>query len=95
MIPIIVIQARIMITAPIKYKKEIMFTPPVFPHELNDIFRIQGEGVPCQQEKCSRWSLNSKPPSLVVLRRIYLPPVLQKSPKISYNRGHRSCAIYF
>ena len=43
MIPIIVIQARIMITAPIKYKKEIMFTPPIFSHELNYIFRIQGK----------------------------------------------------
>ena len=40
MIPIIVIQAMIKITAPIKYKKEIMFTHPIFPHELNYIFRI-------------------------------------------------------
>jgi len=50
MIPIIVIQARIKITDPIKYKKEIMFTPPVFPYELNYIFRIQGRECPVNRK---------------------------------------------
>ena len=50
MIPIIVIQARIKITDPIKYKKEIMFTPPIFPHELNYIFRIQGKEYPVNRK---------------------------------------------
>ena len=51
MIPIIVIQARIKITDPIKYKKEIMFTPPVFPYELNYIFRIQGRECPVNRKR--------------------------------------------
>ena len=50
MIPIIVIQARIKITDPIKYKKEIMFIPPVFPYELNYIFRIQGRECPVNRK---------------------------------------------
>ena len=50
MIPIIVIQAMIKITAPIKYKKEIMFTHPIFPHELNYIFRIQGRECPVNRK---------------------------------------------